>query len=95
MTTRTKQPGANARPGRATRAVVYPAFNQTGPNMPAGDTRPIYLYLRLSKYHKDKADAIERQRLDLTRKLATEGGSDRPLLERPVRDHRCRGRAGV
>jgi site-specific DNA recombinase len=28
----------------------------------------------LSKYHKDKADAIERQRLDLTRKLATEGG---------------------
>ncbi|EFK54598.1 resolvase, N-terminal domain protein [Corynebacterium genitalium ATCC 33030] len=37
-------------------------------------TKPIYLYLRLSKYHKDKADAIERQRLDLTRKLAAEGG---------------------
>ncbi|WP_256278271.1 MULTISPECIES: recombinase family protein [unclassified Brevibacterium] len=30
--------------------------------------------MRLSKYHKDKADAIERQRLDLTRKLAAEGG---------------------
>lgn len=74
MKTRTKQPGANARPGRATRAVVYPAFTQTGPDTPAEGTRPIYLYLRLSKYHKDKADAIERQRLDLTRKLAAEGG---------------------
>lgn len=74
MKTRTTQPGANARPGRATRAVVYPAFTQTGPDSPAEGTRPIYLYLRLSKYHKDKADAIERQRLDLTRKLAAEGG---------------------
>lgn len=37
-------------------------------------TRPIYLYLRLSKYHRDGADAIERQRIDLTRKLAAEGG---------------------
>lgn len=27
-----------------------------------------------TKYHKDKADAIERQWLDLTRKLAAEGG---------------------
>ncbi|MFC8797036.1 recombinase family protein [Promicromonospora sp. NPDC057138] len=28
----------------------------------------------MSKYHKDKADAIERQRIDLIRKLAAEGG---------------------
>ncbi|SDP27362.1 Site-specific DNA recombinase [Nakamurella panacisegetis] len=37
-------------------------------------SRPICLYLRLSKYHKDGQDAIERQRIDLTRKLAAEGG---------------------
>lgn len=67
-------PGTNARPGRATRSVVYPAFSRTGPDAPLPDTKPIYLYLRLSKYHKDKADAIERQRIDLTRKLAAEGG---------------------
>jgi DNA invertase Pin-like site-specific DNA recombinase len=42
--------------------------------VPAEGTRPIYLYLRLSKYHKDKADAIERQRIDLVRKLASDGG---------------------
>ena len=28
-------------------------------------TKPIWLYLRLSKYHTDGADAIERQRIDL------------------------------
>ncbi|MGO1908147.1 MAG: recombinase family protein [Brevibacterium linens] len=67
-------PGANARPGRATRSVVYPAFTRTGPEEPVPGTKPIYLYLRLSKYHKDKADAIERQRIDLTRKLAAERG---------------------
>lgn len=50
--------------------MMYPAFTQTGPDMLAEGTRAIYLYLRLSKYHKDKAGAIERQRLDLTRKLA-------------------------
>ncbi|WP_246136699.1 recombinase family protein [Leekyejoonella antrihumi] len=38
------------------------------------DTKPVWLYLRLSKYHKDGADAIERQRIDLQRKLAREGG---------------------
>jgi site-specific DNA recombinase len=74
MNISTKKPGPNARPGRATRAVVYPAFTQTGTETLAEGTRPIYLYLRLSKYHKDKADAIERQRLDLTRKLAQDGG---------------------
>ena len=65
---------ANPRPGRATRTVVYPAFTQTGPEEPVEGTRGIYLYLRLSKYHRDGADAIERQRLDLLRKLNTEGG---------------------
>lgn len=68
------RPGPHARPGRATRSVVYPAFTRTGPAEPLPETKPIYLYLRLSKYHKDKADAIERQRIDLTRKLAAEGG---------------------
>ena len=65
---------ANPRPGRATRSVVYPAFTQTGPEEPVEGTRGIYLYLRLSKYHRDRADAIERQRLDLLRKLNAEGG---------------------
>ncbi len=69
-----KIPGRNARPSRPMRAVVYPAYARTGPSEPLPGTRPIYLYLRLSKYHKDKADAIERQRLDLVRKLAAEGG---------------------
>lgn len=68
------KPGQNARPGRPTRSTVYPAFTRTGPLMPEEGTKPIYLYLRLSKYHKDKADAIERQRVDLTRKLHAEGG---------------------
>ncbi|WP_197683338.1 recombinase family protein [Jiangella alkaliphila] len=36
-------------------------------------TEPIYLYLRLSRYHRDGADAIERHRVDLLRKLAAEG----------------------
>lgn len=72
-TTARRSPGPNARPGRATRSVVYPAFTRTGPEEPLPGTKPIYLYLRLSKYHKDKADAIERQRLDLTRKLTAEG----------------------
>lgn len=66
-------PAAHARPSRAKRAVVYPAFSRTGPAEPLEGTKPIYLYLRLSKYHKDKADAIERQRIDLTRKLVREG----------------------
>ena len=65
---------ANPRPGRASRTVVYPAFARTGPDEPVEGTRGIYLYLRLSKYHRDGADAIERQRLDLLRKLNAEGG---------------------
>lgn len=69
-----RRPGPNARPGRTARSVVYPAFTHTGPEAPAEGTKPIYLYLRLSKYHKDKADAIERQRIDLTRMLAGDEG---------------------
>ena len=52
------KPGQNARPGRPTRSRVYPAFTRTGPLVPEEGTRPIYLYLRLSKYHKDKADCL-------------------------------------
>lgn len=74
MSATAKKPGSNARPARATRSVVYPAFARTGPEVPVEGTKPIYLYLRLSKYHKDKADAIERQRIDLMRMLAAEGG---------------------
>lgn len=70
----TRRPGRNARPGRTARSVVYPAFTHTGPEAPVVGTKPIHLYLRLSKYHKDKADAIERQRIDLTRMLVAEGG---------------------
>ncbi|WP_244302854.1 recombinase family protein [Leucobacter coleopterorum] len=74
MKTTQHRPGPNARPGRTTRTVIYSAFAHTGPQTPVEGTKPIYLYLRLSKYHKDKADAIERQRIDLTRMLAVEGG---------------------
>lgn len=74
MTPTTGIPGPNARPARARREVVYPVFTRTGPDEPLPGTRPISLYLRLSKYHRDKADAIERQRVDLTRKLTLEGG---------------------
>jgi site-specific DNA recombinase len=62
------------RPGKLMRAVSYAAFQATGPDEPLPGTKPIYLYLRLSKYHKDSQDAIERQRLDLTRKLGSDGG---------------------
>ena len=65
---------ATPRPGRASRTFVYPAFARTGPDEPTEGTRGIYLYLRLSKHHHDGADAIERQRLDLLRKLNAEGG---------------------
>ncbi|WP_417218576.1 recombinase family protein [Arthrobacter sp.] len=49
-------------------------FRWTGPEAPLPGTLPVYLYLRLSRAHGDGRDAIERQRLDLTRKLAAEGG---------------------
>ncbi len=62
------------RPGRLTRAVSYPAFRAYDGVKLAAGTEPIWLYLRLSKYHKDGQDAIDRQRIDLTRKLAAEGG---------------------
>ena len=37
-------------------------------------TKPIWLYLRRSSFHDDGGDAIERHRIDLTRKLAADGG---------------------
>lgn len=61
------------RPGRRVRSVTYPAYRGYDVPVPE-DCKPIVLYLRLSKYHSDGADAIERQRLDLTRKLDSEGG---------------------
>ncbi|OHV45338.1 recombinase [Pseudofrankia sp. BMG5.36] len=61
------------RPGRATRAVTYPAFRSYDGATVRPGTRPIWLYLRLSRYHRDGWDAIERQRIDLTRKLDAEG----------------------
>lgn len=51
-----------------------PPFRWTGPETPLPDTRPVFLYLRLSRAHGDGRDAIERQRLDLACKLAVEGG---------------------
>ncbi|WP_205881406.1 recombinase family protein [Leucobacter coleopterorum] len=54
--------------------VTLPPFRWTGPEAPLPGTRPVFLYLRLSRAHGDGRDAIERQRLDLMRKLATEGG---------------------
>ena len=63
-----------------TTALLRPAqakpspFRWTGPEAPLPGTRPVFLYLRLSRSHGDGRDAIERQRLDLTRKLAAEGG---------------------
>jgi len=61
------------RPGRPKRAVTYPAFRAYDGVTVRPGTRPIWLYLRLSRYHKDGRDAIERQRIDLTRKLDAEG----------------------
>jgi DNA invertase Pin-like site-specific DNA recombinase len=37
-------------------------------------TKPIWLYLRRSNFHDDGGDAIERHRVDLTRKLTADGG---------------------
>ncbi len=62
------------RPGLRTRAVSYPAYTAYEDVVLREGTRPIWLYLRLSKYHRDGQDAIERQRLDLHRKLAADGG---------------------
>ncbi len=67
------QPTPHRRPGRAKRLRTYPPYRDYGAELSAG-SKPIVLYLRLSKYHADGADAIDRQRLDLTRKLAAEGG---------------------
>ena len=51
-----------------------PPFRWTSPAEPLPGTRPVFLYLRISRAHGDGRDAIERQRIDLTRKLAVEGG---------------------
>ncbi|TXN29768.1 recombinase family protein [Lacisediminihabitans profunda] len=49
-------------------------FRWTGPEVASPGTRPVFLYLRLSRAHGDGQDAIERQRIDLTRMLTGEGG---------------------
>lgn len=61
------------RPGRLSRTHTYPPFAADEGVTVRPGTDPIYLYLRLSKYHRDGADAIERQRIDLHRHLAAEG----------------------
>jgi len=62
------------RPGKATRAKVYePYVPYAGVTVQAG-AKPIWLYLRRSSFHDDGGDAIERHRIDLTRKLAADGG---------------------
>lgn len=73
MTPTPRAPGPNARPALRTRSVVYAPFTPYDVELKPG-TRPIHLYLRLSKYHRDGADAIERQRIDLKRKLEADGG---------------------
>jgi site-specific DNA recombinase len=60
------------RPGRKKRKKVYEPFTAYKVEIAPG-TKPVYLYLRLSNFHNDAADAIERQRIDLERKLAAEG----------------------
>ncbi len=67
-------PATHRRPGKATRAKVYePYVAYSGVATQAG-TKPIWLYLRRSSFHDDGGDAIERHRIDLTRKLAADGG---------------------
>lgn len=61
------------RPGRLLREHTYPPYLAYEDVTVAPGTKPIYLYLRLSKYHRDGADAVERQRLDLQRLLHGEG----------------------
>ena len=71
----------HGQPGRRRASPAGPSIrNKTYPpylpyNVAVADgRRPIVLYLRLSKYHADGADAIDRQRLDLTRQLESDGG---------------------
>jgi site-specific DNA recombinase len=61
------------RPGKRLRTVSYSAFRAYDGVVLMPGTKPVWLYLRLSKYHKDGQDAIERQRVDLTRKLTADG----------------------
>lgn len=60
------------RPARSKRQRAYEPYTAYSPPLGDGD-RPIVLYLRLSRYHADGADAIERQRIDLHRKLLADG----------------------
>lgn len=61
------------RPAKLTRAKTYEPFvRYEGVTLKPG-TKPIWLYLRRSNAHNDGGDAIERHRLDLTRKLDAEG----------------------
>jgi site-specific DNA recombinase len=62
------------RPGKAARAKVYEPFVPYPSAAVAPGTKPIWLYLRRSNFHDDGGDAIERHRLDLSRKLAADGG---------------------
>jgi len=67
-------PGTHRRPGKATRTRVYEPFvPYSGVTVDVG-TKPIWLYLRRSNFHDDGGDAIERHRIDLTRKLSADGG---------------------
>ena len=76
------------------------SFRRTGPEEALPVTRPVFLYLRLSRAHGDGRDAIERQRVDLVRMLAAEwldgdGGVRRPGLGQRLRPQRAAGVAGV
>lgn len=73
MTDTMSKPALHRRPTVARREHTYPPFRAYDVAETAPGTEPIWLYLRLSKYHKDGADAIERQRIDLTRQLTGEG----------------------
>lgn len=41
MNTSRRQPGVNARPGRTSRSMVYPAYAQSGPESPISVPIPI------------------------------------------------------
>ena len=61
-------------PQPATRSRVYEPHVAYTPATVLPGSRPIWLYLRRSNFHDDGGDNIERHRLDLTRKLAADGG---------------------
>ena len=73
MRTNSPSPTVHRRPGKPGRAKVYEPFVAYAGVTIAAGTNPIWLYLRRSSFHDDGGDAIERHRLDLTRKLAADG----------------------